>query len=257
MGSKSKAEERIGERFETNEGYEIIIVEYNNTDDLWVEFQDEYKAIVPTRYSHCRNGGIKNPYHKSIYGVGYLGKGEYKCSINYKITKEYSEWHRMLERCYDEKYQNKHHTYKDVIADEYFHNFQNYCKWREDNYYEIEGETMDLDKDILCKGNKIYAPNTCVFVPKRINLLFTKCDASRGGLPIGVSYDKQVNKYVARCNVEGGNKYLGSYNTPEEAFLAYKTFKETYIKQIADEYKGLIPDRLYDAMYAWTVEMDD
>ena len=70
--------ERVGERFKTNEGCEVVIVEYNNANDLLVEFQDKYKAIVPNTYQHCKNGGIKNPYHPSVFGVGYMGVGKYK-----------------------------------------------------------------------------------------------------------------------------------------------------------------------------------
>ena len=254
MGSKK---DRTGERFITNEGYIVEIVEYNNGKNVLVEFQDEYKIRVHTQYEHCKNGKIKNPYHPSIYEVGYLGVGKYKCSINGKMTKEYREWKGMLRRCYDEEYHKKRPTYKNVIADEYFHNFQNYCKWREDNYYEIEGETMCLDKDILVKGNKEYAPDKCIFVPERINTLFIKCDNDRGSFPIGVSYNKQKNKYAAQCNIKGKTKHLGYFNTVEEAFLAYKEFKEAYIKQVADEYKDRIPQRLYDAMYAWEVEIND
>lgn len=58
-----KKNDRTGERFETKEGYVIEIVEYTNCSDLWVEFQDEHKARVHTAYKHCRNGGVKNPYH--------------------------------------------------------------------------------------------------------------------------------------------------------------------------------------------------
>ena len=200
---------------------------------------------------------INNPYIPIILGVGYIGQGKYKGIINGKKTNEYREWHSMLERCYSEIYQSKHPTYKDVIVDEYFHNFQNYCEWREDNYYEIEGERMCLDKDILYKDNKVYAPDKCIFVPQHINKLFIKSNATRGNFPIGVSYNKQANKYIAFCHIKGKNKNLGRYNTPEEAFLVYKEFKEAYIKEVADEYKGRIPDRLYEAMYAWTVEIDD
>ena len=248
---------RIGEQFISNEGYEVIIVEYNNTNDVWVQFQDQHKAKVHTTYQNCRKGEVGNPYHRSVYGVGYLGVGKYKSRIDGKYTKEYLEWHSMLTRCYSEKYQNKYSTYKDALVNEYFHNFQNYCKWREDNYYEIEGEQMCLDKDILIKDNKEYSFNTMVFVPERINKLFIKRDALRGDCPIGVSYHKASGKYMAKCNTLFNRKYLGLHNTPEEAFQAYKQFKETYIKQIADEYKDKIPQRLYDAMYNWTVEIDD
>ena len=43
----------------------------------------------------------------------------------------------------------------------------------------------------------------------------------------------------------------------EEAFKSYKTFKEKYIKQVADEYKDKIPKKLYDAMYRYEVEITD
>ena len=44
---------RVGERFRNRDdlgGYEFIIVEYNNVNDLWVEFQDEHKSRVHTTY---------------------------------------------------------------------------------------------------------------------------------------------------------------------------------------------------------------
>ena len=47
------------------------------------------------------------------------------------------------------------------------------------------------------------------------------------------------------------------FNTPQEAFQAYKKFKENYIKQVADEYKEYIPQKLYEAMYNYEVEIGD
>lgn len=54
-----------------------------------------------------------------------------------------------------------------------------------------------LDKDILVKGNKIYSPETCCFVPQEINNLFTKRKSCRGTLPIGVKYIKENKKFSA------------------------------------------------------------
>ena len=52
--------------------------------------------------------------------------------------------------------------------------FQEYGQWFDDNYYEIKGERMALDKDILVKHNKIYSPETCIFVPQTINCMWHK-----------------------------------------------------------------------------------
>ena len=251
--------DRTGERFISNEGYEFVIIEYNSARDVTIQFQDEHRAILEhKRYFCCEDGSIKNPYHPNKYG-GYLGQGKYKSRDEQgNKTKCYNTWMRVLKRCCDEKVWEEFPKYKDCFFNENMLNFQNFGEWFENNYYEIEGETMHLDKDILCKGNKEYTPDKMILVPERINTLFCKSDATRGDCPIGVSYYKATNKYMAHCSIgENKRKFLGYYNTPHEAFLAYKEFKEAYIKRIADEYKGRIPDRLYEAMYRWEVEEDD
>ena len=117
---------------------------------------------------------------------------------------------------------------------------------------------MQLDKDILIKGNKVYSPETCVFVPQNINELFVKRNIDRGIYPIGVHLNKLNNKYIAQC-AQGQGKIinLGCFNAPKEAFNVYKLFKEDIIKQIADKYKILIPQKLYNAMYEYEVEITD
>ena len=170
----------------------------------------------------------------------------------------------MIKRCYDEKTIKKHLTYKDCSVCDEWHNFQNFAKWCEENYYEskFKNEPMQLDKDILQKGNKIYSPETCIFVPRRINSLFIKSDKARGDCPIGVTFRKDNGKYRSYCNVQYKEEprkqiQLGQFNTPEEAFYAYKQFKENYIKEVADLYRPYIPEKLYNAMYRYEVEIDD
>lgn len=113
---------------------------------------------------------------------------------------------------------------------------------------------MHLDKDILIKGNKIYSPNTCIFVPQKINSLFTKRNSVRGEYPIGVTYSKKNHKFEPQVQ---GRGWLGYYDTPEESFEVYKKNKEKRIKEIADEYKNKIPIKLYDALYDYKVEITD
>ena len=167
----------------------------------------------------------------------------------------------MLKRCYSDECQKKHPTYKDCTVCEEWHNYSDFKEWFDNNYYEIEGERMALDKDILVKGNKIYSPNTCVFVPQNINTLFIKSNKTRGKYPIGVYFRKDKNKYQAQCRIVYNGKtqqeFLGLYNTIEDAFKVYKQFKENCIKQVADEYKDKIPNNLYKAMYNYKVEITD
>ena len=207
---------------------------------------------------------MKDKFCKSkIYSVGYVGEGEYKTKENGKHTKCYNTWYHMLRRCYDKKFQEKNPTYVSCEVDKEWHNFQNFAEWYYDNYYEIEGERMHLDKDILVKHNKIYSPETCVFVPERINKLFVKKDKNRGDLPIGVTLYKKSNKFKADCNTydflnkKSVKEYLGLYNTKEDAFESYKEFKEKYIKEVADYYKNLIPNKLYNALYNYEIEITD
>ena len=128
-------------------------------------------TLKHARYGNFIRRNIKCPYEPRTYGIGYLGEGKYKTRENGKLTKCYDTWHSMLERCYYPKYQEKYPTYKDCEVCESWHNFQAFAEWYNDNYYEIHGEVMCLDKDILIKGNKIYSPETCVFVPEKINNL--------------------------------------------------------------------------------------
>ena len=138
---------------------------------------------------------------------------------------------------------------------------QNMCKWLEENYYEIPGEQMCLDKDILYKGNKIYSRNTCIFVPQRINTLFVKCDKNRGENPIGVHPRESGNYQAICCDGYGKNIPLGTYTTKEQAFNVYKKYKEKVIEEVANSYEGRIPEPYYSklktAMYNYEVEIDD
>ena len=259
--SNEYKKEQIGKESTNYQGDKMRIVSYNNSTDIIIEFQDNFKTHIKTRSDKFRNGNIKNPYHPSLYGVGIVGN-KHLASINGKDTKEYKAWSHILERCFSEKYRNKQPTYRDVSVCEEWLLFENFYKWIHsqsnfDAWYN--GVRWGLDKDILVKGSKLYSPETCCLVPQNVNNLFTKNNVIRNDTPIGVH--AQMGKYLALCNnpFTGKQEYYGSYDTPEEAFQAYKKAKESYIKQVAqEEYaKGNITKRCYEAMMNYEVEITD
>lgn len=162
-------------------------------------------------------------------------------------------WSQMLLRCYSETTRHKFPTYVDVTVCEEWHKFSNFKKWFDENY--VDGYA--LDKDIIIKGNKVYSPETCCFVPREINTIFTKNNSMRGDLPIGVKHNNK--KFSASFGKRGRECFIGTFETPLEAFLAYKEAKEAHIKEIATEYYsgGKITKRVYDALMRWHVEITD
>lgn len=253
----------LGKENYNTQGCLMKIIEYNGNEDVVVEFQDEHKSIKVCNLKEFNNGHVMNPYFKSLYGVGFYG-GEIPKSSTDKDYKCYNTWHGMIERCYSNKYVEKRRTYLDCYVCEEWHNYQNFKKWFDKNIIELKdkNERICLDKDILHKGNKCYSPENCCFVPNEINVLFTKTDKNRGDCPIGVTYNKRLQKYIAQCSEKIGRekkqqKHLGVFNSTQEAFLAYKKYKESYIKKVADKYKGQIKDNVYEALYKWEVEIND
>lgn len=193
--------------------------------------------------------------NKLYYGIGFIPLNITITEIKGVKNKKYELWLSILSRCYDEKVQQKHPTYKGCSISEEWYNFQNFAKWMDKNYNPETMKGFHLDKDILIKGNKIYSAETCCFVPNEINSLFTNNKVNRGYLPIGVS---KLNKKF-RVVINKGKKriHVGLFINVEEAFQAYKTAKEQYIKEVADKWKDQIDPRVYQAMYDYKVEITD
>ena len=269
--SKNKID-RTGETNVSNEGCAMKIVEYNSALDIVIEFQDEHKYRVHTSYQAFKKGKCKNPFFPSVFGHGYLGidrNGNVPKTREFKdgklcVTWEANKWGKMLQRCFDNKLKEKYPTYKDVTCCERWLCFSYFLEdleiLKQEYNWNID-EKLQLDKDILRKGNKIYSLENCVLVPDWINKLFTKRDAKRGDCPVGVTYHKIAKKYQAHCNVNGKLKGLGLYNTIEEAFNAYKMAKENKIKRIVNDCvsKGFMTkdSRLYKAMISYQVKITD
>ena len=189
----------------------MVIVKYRTNRDVDIYFPEYDWTAKNREYKGFKNGNIKCPYERRYFGVGYIGEGKYKVWENGKNTKCYKTWHNMLNRCYDEKFHEKYPTYIGCEVDKNWHNFQNFAEWYYNNYYEIEGGKMCLDKDILYKHNKVYSPKTCIFVPQTINSLFVKRDNNRGESVIGTSLkmvDIEYNVGRLTQKLENQNKNI-------------------------------------------------
>lgn len=232
---------------------DVEIVEYINSKNVTVKFNNT-GYIATAQLNNIINGRLRDKLAPYIYGVGIVG--DEVCSVEGEPLREYVIWQGMLRRCYCETFKERNPTYIDCKTSNNFKYFPYFKSWCKDQI-GFNDPDFQLDKDILLKGNKVYCEDLCVFVPKDVNLLFTKRDSKRGECLIGVSYVERDKKYRVNLSVKGRKLINKYFNTEYEAFQAYKTSKELYIKDVAEKWKGKIDQRVYETLLNYKVDIDD
>ena len=154
----------------------------------------------------------------------------------------YRAWVDMMRRAYDQKFHGANPTYVGVTVCEEWHSFSTFRAWWLSNYRE----GYNLDKDLLMVGNREYGPDKCIYVPRWLNNFTVDHGASRGELPIGVSFCNQTGRYQSRCRnpITGKQQHLGRFTTPKTAHSAWLKRK----LELADQLKAemdYIDKRIY------------
>ena len=245
----------VGKILKSKNSGSFKIVKYNNSRNVDIQFINTgYETSA--QLEHIKNGNVKDPYVASVHGVGIAG-AKYPITVNGVHTKEYDLWYSMLKRCYSGTYQKKRPTYKGCEVSDNFLRYEYFYEWCNEQI-GFGNKDWQLDKDLLIKGNKVYNESTCVFLPKEINSLLTKCTASRGEHLIGVYWSKTHKAFAAQVSKSKGKReHLGFFKNELEAYNAYKTAKEFFIKEQANKWKGKIDERAYNALMNYQVEITD
>ena len=237
---------------------DMVIIEYLNCKEVVIKFLNT-GYMTKEWFSSVKSGEVRDKSLPSECGVGFIDiEGAAPKGI---MTPEYRLWNAMLNRCYNNTVNDKCLTYKGCSVSEdfkYLSKFKDWCRQQIGfNQKDSKGRTFNLDKDILVKGNKVYSAETCCFVPHEINCALVTSGSRRGDMPQGITWNCTKTRYRAR--IQRGNVWesLGTYDTPEEAFAVYKPIKEAHIKSLADKYKDVIDPRVYEALYKWTINIDD
>ena len=142
------------------------------------------------------------------------------------VCPAHSTWATMIQRGYSQKHKEKNPAYQNVTVCEEWLLFSNFRGWWIEN--NVAG--WQLDKDLLVKGNLIYLPSACVYVPNYLNSLLTDCAAARGDYPLGVYRVNRRNPYRSVCRAGGEWKHLGLFQTPQEAHRTWQIAKINSIR---------------------------
>lgn len=182
---------------------------------------------------------------KTVFGVG-INDADYVVSILETVGHKpcgkriqrlkwkcpfYRTWQNMLKRCYSEYTLEIQPTYKGCTVCDDWKSFSKFKAWMETQ----DWEGKSLDKDLLLPGNRVYSPDTCVFVTQRVNTFCGDCKKVRGDYPVGVC-KVLGGKYKAQVkDGNGKTKFLGNFSTPEEAHQAWLKAKLELAKRLAAE----------------------
>ena len=173
---------------------------------------------------------------KLVCGIGWNDvdyvvqpKGEKACPF-------YKTWTNVLNRI------STHKNYSDVSICDEWKLFSNFRNWMIDQPWE----NRDLDKDLRIIGSKVYSPETCSFIPHRINSIMLNLDKVNGNMPKGVSFTKRSGRlgkpYRAQVS-DGNSRYiqLGYFDNPEDAHAAWLKGKKTIMLESIDWWKNEDP----------------
>ena len=245
----------VGKICKSQSSGDFKILKYNDYGNVEIQFVKTWYEMV-ARLGNIKNGEVKDPYSPSVYNIGIVGT-KYPSRVNGVLTKEYTLWKNMLERCYSDGFKKQRPTYEGCKVSENFKHHEYFYEWC-NKQIGFNNKDWHLDKDLLVKGNEVYSESTCVFIPQEVNSLLVKREALRGEHLIGVCWHKKANAFVARVNKNKGKpKHLGYFKTEIEAFNAYKQAKESFVKEQANKWKDQIDERAYNALMNYTVEITD
>ena len=143
----------------------------------------------------------------------------------------YTKWSHMIERVYS-KSGRYPITYAGCsVCDEWL-TFSNFRKWM----VTQDWEGKCLDKDLLVYKNRIYGPETCIFVSADINNFINENRSRQGQYPIGVKYvDGVKHPYVAQIRDNKKKRHLGGFDNPTDAHYAWKVAKLEIAHRLARE----------------------
>lgn len=174
--------------------------------------------------------------------AGFVNDAEFNVSIKLngkRLQHEgYQAWIHMVHRCFGVSAE-KYPTYAGVTICDSWRIFTNFNSWWKVN----QKVGWCLDKDILGSGF-LYSPDTCIYIPQKLNKFLNICEARRGANPLGVTLFRNKFRAMVKDPITDVHVWLGDFDTPEEAHLAWWAYKMEIVERLKTSLDA-IDGRLY------------
>lgn len=169
-----------------------------------------------------------------------------------RMLPEYNQWFDMFQRCFSERSKKVRVSYKYCQMDKEWCSYDSWLEWARCQtgflQRDSRGNLFQIDKDLLGTG-MLYDIESCCFLPKEINVALINNFKGFQSMPNG--------KFRVVVSCYGVRKSLGCFSKLDDAFSIYKEARETYLKDLAEKWKGSIDARAYNALLNYTVNIED
>jgi len=194
------------------------VISYKNSTNIRVIFKNTgYET--KTEAVCLRKGLVKDRLAPTIKGIGYIGIGGYNTN-----DIAYTRWFAIINRCYGKNFCKN--LKQPTVCKEWL-NYQVFADWFHFNYIK----NYEIDKDLKIYKNRHYSPDTCIFIPQKINLFFsTKIENKKILKTHGV---KKTIYGFTPTNTKIGTVF---YNE-KEAMNEYWNEKYTKMTKLINEHK--------------------
>jgi hypothetical protein len=185
-----------------------------------------------------------------VHGVGYNDiDAPTKFYKNGKliILPDYDLWQSMIRRAYSSKSKNYYSCYKGVTVHPDWHIRSKFNQWL-DSQPQANWQELQIDKDLLVKGNRVYGPDTCCFLTHQENSTFRPYSLNRlGSAYFDNSIPNKKKKRIWRARKSDGS-HLGWFSTKEEGQSVAMRESMPLVIEIANSNPHKF---IREAMYRW------
>lgn len=203
--------------------------------DTGVETEHLLGKIIGSRIPYNRaikksnsNKYTLKPFKDFTWRYGGYCKIPENADIKYYPADAFTKWTAMMTRCYKKEWQEK--AYENVEVCDEWKNFYNFGCWYSNNYIV----DWVLDKDL--KGLNHYGPDSCTFIPLKLNAsLIIKPGSDK--YPSGIYLTRLPGRkpYVSSISTHGHTVNCDYHNTVIDGFMCSKIVKEYYVEKLGEK----------------------
>ncbi len=213
---------------------DMKVIRYGGSREVSVRFLATGAEYHSLQKGNVVRGNVRDLEVPTVEGVGVVGTTDTSNKKAFKL------WKAMLVRCYSDNYHDTRPTYKTAEVCEEWQYYPNFLKWFEDNY--VEG--YDLDKDCLDLRRKYYSPETCIFIPRKLNSILSYL--REGVTHISPRRIKGSEEYNGLWNVKVLGAYLGRFDNKQGALDVAIEYRRLYLRELLDKIclNGELPEKV-------------